>query len=493
MYYFFFKIVPKIGLSSNCFLKKSGYYIRGSRKNNWYLNKIEKRARLLITLVVFSILIGFSIACGEATATSEIETIMETTQTALIPEDATPTPMISDDLIDKVDKMVYWYGGGQVIYEITVTEDLAKIIVEKYDDTVIESTEEISKTKFNDIIHFIKQYNLSECNNKILGGDCIGGIPEGLQMFIGSDEVFNGSIIWCGLLEKNPCRGIYPGVSPKLTSLFPNFRELTLVVNVDPTAIPLPSSSEFDKIIFSHEYGDSRNYTIIIDQSSASLVYESHGEIVNESKVILSKDRFIQLFYMMKKNYVRLCDREGEDAPCEGGTTEKLELNNGNITIFSGSVYHCREECKSTSPCKENDTGDLCGNISIVRTNMEGLFPNFDELTDVEAIPVDVSLHYSCSDFSESDYVTETTEMYTHKQLELTLCCDKSGSMWPATPSISDPTVLGFIRNRKKLSEIGPYCESDTWLFEGLKAGKSVITLNHDNGDWKFELEVTVK
>ena len=91
---------------------------------------IEKRGRILITLVVFSILIVYSAACGETTTTSEIKTTTEATQSAQIHKDATPTPMISDDLIDKVDKMVYWYGGGQVIYEITVTEDLAKIIVE---------------------------------------------------------------------------------------------------------------------------------------------------------------------------------------------------------------------------------------------------------------------------------------------------------------------------------------------------------------------------
>jgi hypothetical protein len=100
------------------------------------------------------------------------------------------------------------------------------------------------------------------------------------------------------------------------------------------------------KIIY--HFGDSsvppeyhRSYTITITKSNAHLVVDSYGNIVNEATVDVDEKEFSQLLETIQES--KIGNRKtAKNIECTGGgTSETLQIYEGETVVFNGSKYPC--------------------------------------------------------------------------------------------------------------------------------------------------------
>ena len=97
------------------------------------------------------------------------------------------------------------------------------------------------------------------------------------------------------------------------------------------------------------------------------------------------------------------------------------------------------------------------------------------------------AIHIDCVRWDETDYITETIEIYRNSWFQISTCRDPEGRPW-MEPEISDPAIVELV-----------YDFSDDpsgfgiWEFGTRKPGTSLIVLENENGNRILELEVTVR
>ncbi len=133
-------------------------------------------------------------------------------------------------------------------------------------------------------------------------------------------------------------------------------------------------SSTITKITY--HFGDAsvppdyhRSFTITISADKVRIIVDSYGEILADELSKSSSKQFDEIRKSFKSNKITNCTL-GEDEGCSGGTLERISCSDNENEIFSGSVYHCGG----------NDTGNLCGDISIFVDDVKNLVSNLDKL-----------------------------------------------------------------------------------------------------------------
>ena len=112
-----------------------------------------------------------------------------------------------------------------------------------------------------------------------------------------------------------------------------------------------------------------RSYTIIVTTNMVTIVLDSYGDILADEEYEITNEQFNDIRSSLERNEIRNCTL-GADEDCTGGTSERISYSDGENEIFSGSVYHCGGE----------DTGNLCGDVTIFADDVKNLVPNLEEL-----------------------------------------------------------------------------------------------------------------
>lgn len=137
-----------------------------------------------------------------------------------------------------------------------------------------------------------------------------------------------------------------------------------------------PSLANATRVIY--HFGDSsvppeyhRSHTLTVTKSNARLVVDSYGKIVDEATVIISEEQFNQVLKTIRDSKIAVRRSVKEDEGCSGGTSESLEILEGESVLFKADIYHCGG----------SDYGTLTGDIKAVKEKLKSLFPDFrDEL-----------------------------------------------------------------------------------------------------------------
>ena len=131
-----------------------------------------------------------------------------------------------------------------------------------------------------------------------------------------------------------------------------------------------------DKIIY--RFGDSsvpppyhRSYEIVANKSTINIVVDSYGDIISEKSIELRSENFTDILQTIKKAEISP-QKERNSIGCTGGTSDYLDLFNGDQNIFSGFVYNCGGE----------KFGNMKGDITIVKTKLKSLIPDFLSLLE---------------------------------------------------------------------------------------------------------------
>ena len=115
-----------------------------------------------------------------------------------------------------------------------------------------------------------------------------------------------------------------------------------------------------------------RSYTIQANENRVHIVVDSYGAVLAERTYNISEKQFKDLLESLKKNKIIHCMRLNVASGCQGGTTEKISLFNGENRLFNGQLYHCSGK----------DYGNLCGDIEAFADEVKNLVPDIESLLD---------------------------------------------------------------------------------------------------------------
>jgi len=132
-----------------------------------------------------------------------------------------------------------------------------------------------------------------------------------------------------------------------------------------------------DNIIqeITYYFGDSsvppefhRSYSITVMNNIVSVVVDSYGDILADEEYEITNEQFNNIRNSLLRNDIRNCEL-GPDDDCAGGTSESVSYSDGEVELFSESVYHCGGE----------DTGNLCGDVTNFANDVKSLVPNLED------------------------------------------------------------------------------------------------------------------
>jgi len=112
-----------------------------------------------------------------------------------------------------------------------------------------------------------------------------------------------------------------------------------------------------------------RSYSITVTAAEARVVVDSYGEILADETYPIASEQFDDLKKALVDRRIMNCVST-DDEGCTGGTSERISYCDGEKELFSGTVYHCGQ----------NDTGNLCGDISEFAEDVTTLIPDIERL-----------------------------------------------------------------------------------------------------------------
>ncbi|MHC4696623.1 MAG: hypothetical protein ACYTFA_07780 [Planctomycetota bacterium] len=110
-------------------------------------------------------------------------------------------------------------------YTITVTADMARVVIDSYGDILADEEYVITDEQFADITSSLENHNISNCTLDE-NADCAGGTSEDVSYADGDREAFSGTVHHCGGLDSGDLCGDVAGFADDVRSLVPDFDAL---------------------------------------------------------------------------------------------------------------------------------------------------------------------------------------------------------------------------------------------------------------------------
>lgn len=114
-----------------------------------------------------------------------------------------------------------------------------------------------------------------------------------------------------------------------------------------------------------------RSFTIAVNDSNATIVVDSYGEILAERSYQITQEQFATVLKTLTIANMSTVP-EGESPDCTGGTTETVSVYRNAERVLRGWIYHCGDE----------NFGTLLGDVDIVAEAVCTLIPDLDQLRE---------------------------------------------------------------------------------------------------------------
>ena len=140
--------------------------------------------------------------------------------------------LIDSKQLMNADKIIYRFKDSSVppqyhrSYEIAVTKNEARIVVDSYGDILSKDVVKLKDEQFAEVLETIKQAKIAHISDTSDDGSCSGGTSEYIDISDGKKKIIDGNVYHCGKQDFGNMIGDFDVLSDKLKSLFPNFQTL---------------------------------------------------------------------------------------------------------------------------------------------------------------------------------------------------------------------------------------------------------------------------
>ena len=128
----------------------------------------------------------------------------------------------------------------------------------------------------------------------------------------------------------------------------------------------MTSDSEITSI--EYRFGDSsvpppyhRSYSIIVNAESFRFVVDSYGDVVKDSTVQISKEKWEACKSLFKSCKIQKKDSVENSKGCTGGTTQNIKALKDDKVVFEAGNYYCGGQI----------FGDLKGDVDAFVTKLK--------------------------------------------------------------------------------------------------------------------------
>ncbi len=136
-----------------------------------------------------------------------------------------------DVKVDVIQEITYSFGDSSVppeyhrSYNITITTDMLRIVVDSYGDILADEEYEITNEQFNNVEYSLESNEIGNCPSG--GYDyCTGGTSEGISYSDGENEIFSGTVYHCGGKDTGDLCGDITSFAYDVKDLVPELEEL---------------------------------------------------------------------------------------------------------------------------------------------------------------------------------------------------------------------------------------------------------------------------
>lgn len=139
--------------------------------------------------------------------------------------------VIMNDSMQIVDQIIYEFQDSSVppqyhrSYQLAFTPEKVVVSIDSYGDILLEKELDFTQDQFNKLLDKLAEY---EIKNKEKNEDqgCTGGTGEGIKLYKGVEEIFNGYVYHCGGQDYGNLNGFYELFFSDVKSSVPDLSEL---------------------------------------------------------------------------------------------------------------------------------------------------------------------------------------------------------------------------------------------------------------------------